>query len=370
MQPPRKILLNPGPATTSESVKEALIQSDICPREKEFGDVMQEITSDLLRVVEGKEDDYVAVLFGGSGTAAMEACVASLPEPGKKILIVENGAYGTRLRQIAEVYGIPVVPFILPYGEFPDTRQIEQKLILEPEVSHIFVVHHETTTGMLNPLEEIAQLAWKHGREVVVDAMSSLGGIPINVQNTPYEYIISSANKCLQGMPGLSFVICKKANLLAAGKKRRSYYLDLPAQYLGFLNTHQMPFTPPVQIVYALRQALREFFQEGQQGRYKRYQENFEILYRGLQNLGFRFLLPREQESGILLAVREIEHPAYSFEAMHDFLYARGFTIYPGKGAREATFRLSILGDLYPTDIQSFLKHLKEYLVIAGIPHG
>lgn len=369
MQPPRKILLNPGPATTSATVKEALVQSDICPREREFGDLMQEIATDLVRVVSGDTDEYVAVLFAGSGTAAMEACVASLPGPGKKILIVENGAYGTRMRQIAEIYEIPVVSYRILYGDYPDLSQVEA-LIAADDISHVFVVHHETTTGMLNPVADISRLAFRYGREIVVDAMSSLGGIPINVQETPYDYIISSANKCLQGMPGLSFVICKRKSLMAGGKKRRSYYLDLPAQYQGFHSTHQMPFTPPVQVAYALRQALREFFAEGQEGRSARYRKNFDILYAGLKALGFGFLLPPEQESGILLAVCEMDHPAFSFDDLHDFLYARGFTIYPGKGAKEATFRLSILGDLYPEDIHSFLKHLKEYLVQSGIPHG
>lgn len=168
-------------------------------------------------------------------------------------------------------------------------------------------------------------------------------------------------------MPGLSFVIFKKALLEKIKGRGRSHYFDIYAQYAGFHNTGQMQFTPPVQVVYALRKAIDLFFEETAEGRIRRYHENYQTLYNGLKKLGFRFLLPEEHQSGILIAIREPQNPEYDFQEMHDYMYERGFTIYPGKGAKEATFRLAVLGDLYKADIESALKTLQEYLKSVNI---
>jgi aspartate aminotransferase-like enzyme len=197
--------------------------------------------------------------------------------------------------------------------------------------------------------------------------MSSYAGLEIDQQQWKAEYIISSSNKCIQGMAGLSFVIFKKTLLDKIKGNARSFYFDLYEQYSGFQKSGQMQFTPPVQVVYALRKAIDEFFIETQEGRLTRYRQNYESLYNGLEKIGFRFLLPDEQQSGILLAVLEPSNSEYSFDAMHDSLYQRNYTIYPGKGAKEATFRLSVLGDLHNRDIEGFLTTLSEYLAYAGI---
>ena len=362
----RNILLNPGPATTSQEVKEAQVVPDICPREQEFGDLLDGIRADLVRIVHG-EADCVAVLFGGSGTAAMEAVVSSVVPPGGRVLVVENGAYGTRFVEIAERHGIDVVSSRIPYGEPPDTNALASLLAINQGITHVFVIHHETTTGMLNPVREIAKVARKHGAAVILDAMSSYAGLPIDLRELPVDYLISSSNKCIQGMAGISFVICRRALLTEANNHSRTYYLDLLEQHRYFEKTRQTRFTPPVQTCYALRRAIDEFFAEGEGGRYARYGHNWELLYRGLASLGFRFLLPREWESGILIAVCEPNHAAYNFNDMHDYLYARGFTIYPGKGAQEATFRLSIIGDLGEEDIGAFLGALSDYLRERGV---
>lgn len=361
----RKILLNPGPATTTDSVKQALVVEDICPREKDFGRVLDSIKDDLVKVVHG-ENDYSAALFTASGTGGLEAAITSAVPGNKKLLVVDNGAYGARMANIATTFGIDVVLYKLAYGDYPDITHLEDLLRTNKEVSHLAVVHHETTTGMLNPVDEICILARKYGVDVIVDCMSSYGGIPIDIKKWDAGYLISSSNKCIQGMPGMVFVIFKKALLPHLKEQKRSFYFNLYNQFVGFEKTGQMQFTPPVQVAYALRQAIDEYFAEGEMTRWNRYQENWNTLYGGLKKLNFEFLLPDEHQSKILLAVKEPTDPRYDFDAMHDYLYQRGFTIYPGKGAREATFRLSILGDLFKEDIENFLKELSTYLTFQS----
>jgi 2-aminoethylphosphonate aminotransferase len=362
----RNILLNPGPATTSDTVKHAMLVPDICPREQEFCDIMNSIKLDLPKVVNG-QDDYVAVLFASSGTGGVESAITSAVPKDGKLLIVENGSYGTRICKIAERYSIPFISYSLAYGDYPDVKAIELLIKNDKSITHLAVIDHETTSGMRNPVQAICDLAHNNNIEVIVDCMSSYAGLEIDLQKWKAEYIISSSNKCIQGMAGLSFVIFRKPLLEKIRGNARSFYFDLYEQYSGFQKSGQMQFTPPVQVVYALRKAIDEFFDETLPGRLERYRQNYESLYNGLKKMGFRFLLPEAEQSGILLAVLEPSNPEYSFDVMHDFLYQRNYTIYPGKGAKEATFRLSILGDLHINDIEGFLTTLNEYLAQAGI---
>ncbi|MBA4056568.1 MAG: 2-aminoethylphosphonate--pyruvate transaminase, partial [Marivirga sp.] len=308
-----------------------------------------------------------AALFTASGTGGLEAAITSTVPKEKKILVIDNGAYGARMASIASTFGIEVVLYKVTYGDFPDLKTIEDLLKNDSKISHLAVVHHETTTGMLNPVQEICDLSRQYAVEVIVDCMSSYAGIPIDVKKWNAGYIISSSNKCIQGMPGMVFVIFKKALLDDLKKQKRSFYFDLYSQFTGFEKTGQMQFTPPVQVAYALRQAIDEYFAEGEMNRWNRYRESWETLYKGLEKLGFSFLLPREHQSCILLAILEPSHSAYNFDAMHDYLFQRGYTIYPGKGAKEATFRLSVLGDISKKDIESFLTELKAYLTSTGV---
>ena len=362
----RKILLNPGPATTTDSVKQAMVVEDICPREKDFGKLLDTIKEDLVKVVHGG-DEYIAGLFTASGTGGLEAAITSAVPKGKKILVVDNGAYGARMASIASTYGIDVVLYKVAYGDYPDVNHIEKLLKDNKDISHIAIVHHETTTGMLNPVQEVCDISKKYGVDVIVDCMSSYAGIPIDIKKWNAGYLISSSNKCIQGMPGMVFVIFRKDRLEQIKVNKRSFYFDLYSQYVGFEKTGQMQFTPPVQVAYALRQAIDEYFKEGEAGRWNRYQENWNTLCEGLKKLGFEFLLPDKYQSKILLAIKEPLGSNYNFDAMHDYLFQRGYTIYPGKGAKEATFRLSVLGDLYKKDIENFLAELKGYLLKAGV---
>ena len=287
----RKILLNPGPATTTDSVKQAMVVEDICPREKEFGKLLDTIKEDLVKVVHGG-DDYIAAIFTASGTGGLEAAITSAVPKGKKILVVDNGAYGARMANIASTFGIDVVLYKLAYGDYPDVNHIEKLLKENKDVSHLAIVHHETTTGMLNPVQEICDVSRKYGVEVIVDCMSSYAGIPIDIKKWGAGYLISSSNKCIQGMPGMVFVIFKKQVLEQIKNHKRSFYFDLYSQYVGFEKTGQMQFTPPVQVAYAFRQAIDEYFDEGESNRWNRYQENWKTLCAGLKKLGFEFLLP------------------------------------------------------------------------------
>ncbi|MCL1911463.1 MAG: 2-aminoethylphosphonate--pyruvate transaminase [Leptospirales bacterium] len=356
----RNILLNPGPGTTSDEVKLAMVTPDICPREEEFCLLMESIKQDLPKIVNAG-DDYTSVLFASSGTGGVEAAITSgVPQDGK-LLVIDNGAYGARIAEIARRYKIDHIIYKIPYGDYPDIHEIE-KIIANEKPTTVAVIDHETTTGMRNPVQELCDIVHSNGAEIVVDCMSSFAGLPIDLQKWQAEYIVSSSNKCIEGMAGLSFVIFKKSLLEKTKDYARSFYFDLYAQYQGFHNTGQMQFTPPVQIVYALRKAVDLFFEETAPERIKRYRENYTTLTEEVKKLGFQFLLEDKYQSGILLAIKEPKNPEYDFTQMHDYMYERGVTIYPGKGAKEKTFRLSVLGNLYPKDIMYAMDILRDYL--------
>jgi 2-aminoethylphosphonate-pyruvate transaminase len=360
----RRVLLNPGPATTTDSVKLAMVVEDICPRESEFGDLVEGIRTDLVAIVHGRET-HEAVLFASSGTGAVEACLSSVVPHDKAVLIISNGAYGKRMQEICDGFGVAHVDYNVSWGDAIQCDMLESLVEQQRStLSHIAFVHHETTIGILNPIEAVAAIAHAHGLELIVDAMSSFAGIPIDVRTSGVEYLISSSNKCIQGMAGVSFVLCNRKSLEATQHYPiRNYYFNLYRNYRFFRQQRQMQFTPPVQILYALRQAINEYVVEGELKRFERYDGMYKTLCEGLRGLGFQFLVDEAHRARILTAIIEPGDPRYSFETMHDFLYARGFTIYPGKGAKQDTFRLATMGALTNADIEQFLVCLREYLV-------
>jgi 2-aminoethylphosphonate aminotransferase len=356
------ILLNPGPANTTETVKRALTKPDICPREAEFGAVLAGVRDNLTRVVTSNPA-FISVMFTGSGTAAVEAAIASAVPADGRLLVIDNGAYGTRMAQIAQAYGISHDVERFGVGGYPDLDRIATCL-RERRYSQLAVVHHETSTGMLNPIGELAALCRQREVELIVDAMSSYAGIPIDVDALGIDFLASSSNKCIQGMAGLGFVICRRDRLAKMQHvPGRSFYLSMAGQHRFLEQSGQMQFTPPVQIIYALEQALTEFFAEGgATARHRRYVQNWEALDTGVRGLGFRRLLPEAILSRILTAYIEPDHANYSFDAMHDRLYAKGFTIYPGKGAQQDTFRLANMGAVDASDMRAFVAALAETL--------
>ncbi len=359
----RKILLNPGPATTSDTVKYAQVVSDICPREQEFGEVLTSLRRDLLQVINASEKLYTTVLFGGSGTAVMEAIISSVMFPGSKLLILVNGAYGQRMCEIADTYNLSYEALKMEWGEPLDFEEAA-RIIEDKSIDHVAMVHHETTTGILNPLKKFMKFKNKYGCTLILDAISSYAGVQIDLNETPIEYLMSTSNKCLQGMPGVAFAVCNKESLGALESvKPRSYYLDLYKQYRNLEDKNQTRFTPPVQTIYAMRAALAELMTEGLNKRISRYENNWLTLKKGLERIGFKFLLDPIDESKILLTIIEPNNENFNFETLHDELYSKGFTIYPGKINKDKTFRLSILGELKQQDIKLFLTTLNEILI-------
>jgi 2-aminoethylphosphonate aminotransferase len=368
------ILLNPGPANTTETVKQAMTRPDICPREREFGDLMGRVRDGVTRVVTSSHE-YTSVLFTGSGTAAVEAAIASAVPANGRLLVIDNGSYGTRMAQIAEAYGMRYDVESFGVGGYPDVNRIAARIKHceqnGPRYTQLAVVHHETSTGMMNPVDQLGALCQDHDIELIVDAMSSYAGIPIDIEHMGASFLISSSNKCIQGMAGIGFVICKRERVERMQHiPGRSMYLSMAAQHRYFEREHQMQFTPPVQVLYALDQALVEYEAEGGAARHARYMANWEALDGGIRGLGFRRLLPEAILSRILTAYLEPDHPRYSFDDMHDRLYAQGFTIYPGKGANRATFRLANMGAVAPDDMRAFVKAMAGTLSAMGVEMG
>lgn len=363
----RNILLNPGPATTSNSVKYAQVVPDICPREEEFGSVMEFISKELTGLV-GDNDKYTTVLFGGSGTAAVESILSSVVS-NDKILIINNGAYGKRMCEIAEAYNLNYIEYKSSEIDKIDITKLEnilkeynERKDSDLKISHLAIVHHETTTGILNDIKEVGDICKKYNVDMIVDAMSSFAGIPINMDEMNIKYLASSSNKCIQGMAGVSFVIANKEALENAKNiNPKNLYLNLYKQYSYFKENYQMRFTPPVQVLYALKQAIVEAKEETIDKRSRRYRQCCKILWDGLDEIGLKRLVSKENSSMILTSIIEPKCEKYNFNDLHDYLYSRGFTIYPGKVALKNTFRIANIGEIYPEDMKRFISILKEY---------
>ena len=356
----QNILLNPGPATTTPTVKLAQVVDDICPREKEFGDLMEWVSNELTSIIADTKD-YTTILFGGSGTAAVEAILTSIVPDGKKVVIVNNGAYGKRMCQIAQRFGIDYIEFQSSPIEPIDLNKLEEVIQSNDNISHLAVIHNETTTGLLNDLDDLGELAKRYNLEFIVDAMSSYAALSIDMQKQNITYLAASSNKNIQGMAGVGFVIAKKDALKSLKDiKPRGFYLSLYEQYQNFIKSHQMRFTPPVQTLYALKQAIVEAKEEGIENRYKRYAKSWQTLTDGLKELGLKYLVDDRYHSKIITSIFIPE--GIDFNDLHDFFYEKRFTIYPGKVEEFNTFRVANIGDIDYRDMERFLSLLQGYL--------
>lgn len=364
----RNVLLNPGPATTTDTVKLAQIVPDICPREKEFADLMKGFRSDILKTVHADPAAYTAVLFCGSGTLNMDVCLNSLLPADAKALIVNNGAYSSRAVEICKAYGLNHIDLRFPVDELPDLTRVEAVLKENPDIRLVYTTHNETGTGICNPIREIGALAHRYGATFVVDTTSTLAMRPIDVARDNIDFCMASAQKGIMAMTGLSFVI-GRTDLIVASKDypKRSYYCNLYLQYEYFEKTGQMHFTPPVQTVYAAVQGLKEYFAEGEIAKWERHKSVFEAIHTGLAELGFKDVIRREWQSGLVVSVLYPDDPNWDFMKVHDYCYERGFTIYPGKIASTNTFRLCSLGAIDEADIKAFFKVFKEALIALEI---
>lgn len=359
----RNVLLNPGPSTTTDSVKMAQIVPDICPREKEFGALMKGLREDLVKIVHGDLNEYTSVLFCGSGTINIDVCINSLVPEGKKVLVVNNGAYSTRAVEVCQYYGLDYIDLRFPVDERPDLTVVEETLRKNPEIALVHTTHNETGTGILNPIREIGSLAHKYGAIFTVDTTSTYAMRPINVHEDNIDFCMASAQKGLMAFTGLSFVVGKKA-LIEESKNypKRSYYCNLYMQYDFFERTGEMHFTPPVQTIYATIQALREYWAEGEDAKWARHTRVFNAINTGLDELGFRQVIKPEWRAGLVSSAIYPDDPNWSFENVHDYCYEHGFTIYPGKISTTNTFRLCALGAIDEQDIKDFFVVFKAAL--------
>lgn len=364
----RNVLLNPGPATTTDTVKMAQVVPDICPREKEFAGMMKQLRADLLRIAHAPADKFTSVLFCGSGTINIDICLNSLLPEGKKVLVVNNGAYSSRAVEICQYYGLPYIDLKSSVFEQPDLAAVEKALNENPDVAVVYTTHHETGTGVLNPIREIGAMAHQHGAIFVVDTTSSLGMIPFDMVQDNVDFCMASAQKGLMAMTGLSFIIGNEAEIRKSKDyPKRSYYCNLYLQYDFFERTGEMHFTPPVQTIYATMQALKEYFEVGEKEKFARHHRVIEAIHKGLEEMGLKEVIRRDIQSGLVASVLYPNDPNWDFERVHDYCYEHGFTIYPGKISTTNTFRLCALGTIDTPDIEAFFKVLKEAFEKLGI---
>ena len=370
----RNVLLNPGPSTTTDTVKYAQVVPDICPREKEFGGLMKGLREDLVKIVHGDVQEYTAVLFCGSGTINMDVCLNSLLPEGKKILVVNNGAYSSRAVEICDYYGLPHINLQFHVDQLPDLKTVEEILNENPDIALVYTTHNETGTGILNPIREIGALAHKYGAVFAVDTTSTYAMRPINVYEDNIDFCMASAQKGLQAFTGLSYVVGKRS-IIEESKNypKRSYYCNLYMQYDFFERTGEMHFTPPVQTIYATLQALKEYWAEGEDEKWSRHTRVFNAINEGLAELGFRQVIKPEWRAGLVASAIYPDDENWSFEKVHDYCYERGFTIYPGKISTTNTFRLCALGAIDEKDVRDFFvvfkKALKNYDVTVPVKY-
>lgn len=353
------LLLTPGPLSTTKSVRAALLR-DWCTWDDDYNRVVENIRTRLTELA-SRQKGYTCVLMQGSGTFSVESVVSSaLPSHGK-LLVLSNGAYGDRIVKIAGYYRIPVI--VQDSGEIgvPDLELLRHHLESDPAITHVAVVHCETTTGMLNPVREIGAIVKQFGKTYIVDGMSSFGGIPIDMAEIQADFLVSSANKCIQGVPGFGFVLARREAMEATQAWARSLSLDMYDQWLTMERGNgKWRFTSPTHVVRAFAQALDELDEEGLTRRCRRYSDNQRRLVEGMRALGFETLLPDVLQSPIITSFLSPEDPGYSFSSFYDALKKRGFVVYPGKVTAADTFRIGNIGDVHSDDIDRLLAAVKE----------
>lgn len=351
------ILLNPGPVNVSPRVQQALLRGDLCHREEEFSDLLAAVRAKLLRAF--APTGYAAVPLSGSGTLAVEAMVSSALPEGRKLLVINNGVYGERMLRMAEAHRIPTVELRYGWTDRPDLGQIEDTLKTDPTIAAVALVHHETTTGLLNLVTEVGAITRQTGRLLLLDAVSALGGEELDLVRDGVDLCACTANKCIQGLPGVAFVLARNETMSAMQTyPRRSLYLHLPGHWEAH-ERRSIPFTPSVQAWYALDEALDELLEEGVAARVQRYQKAASLLREGFSRMGLRFLLPVEYQANSLTSLLLPEGMTY--QRLHDNLKERGFVIYEGQGKLQAgIFRVANMGHLTEDDFRRFLQALEE----------
>jgi len=362
-----KTLFTPGPLTTSRTVKQALLR-DLGSRDYEFISIVADVRQRLLEIGGVAENGYEAIIMQGSGTFSLESVVSStIPRTGK-LLVIINGAYGRRIAQIAGVYDIEVVPLTYPENRKPELAELEAALSADEAITSVAVIHCETTTGLINPIKEIGEIVKRFDKDYFVDAMSSFGAIPFNLVECGIDYLVSSANKCIEGIPGFGIILVKRDTLLKTEGYARTFSLDLLAQLLRLEKDGQFRFTPPTHSLIAYHQALLELEAEGGvEGRGGRYRDNCRILVDGMRALGFQTLLPDELQAPIIVTFHMPADPRFDFQVFYDRMRERGYVIYPGKLTVADSFRIGCIGRLGAEQMEGALRAVEEILSEMGV---
>lgn len=360
------LLLTPGPLTTSEATRRALLD-DHGSRDPAFVARLQSVRERLTALLDAR-GAFTCVPMQGSGTFAVEAMIGTLTPPGGGVLVCVNGAYGERAAELAERAGRRVTRLGFGETEPVSPARLAAALAADPTLQHVVLIHSETTTGLVNPVEAVADVVHAAGRRLLIDAMSSFGALPLTGR-APIDGVAASANKCLEGVPGLAFVIARVEALAPCAGRCHSVSLDLHAQWRRLEQDGQLRFTPPTHVIAALDAALTQHAEEGGvAGRGARYAQNRDVLLRGLRRLGLRTLLPEAHQGPIIVTVYTPNHPNFSFGRLYDALAARGFLIYPGKLTAADTFRIGCIGQVFPDDVRRLLVALGEALHAQGVP--
>ncbi len=360
--PKDKVLFTPGPLTTSLTVKRAMLR-DLGSRDDEFIGIVRNVRHRLLELGGVRPGEYEAILMQGSGTFAVESVISSVIPPDGKLLVIVNGAYGRRIEQMARILKIECLALIFPEDGLPVLSDVEAALAADRQITHVAVIHCETTTGLINPIKPIGMLAQKYGKRYIVDAMSSFGAVPINLAECSIDYLVSSANKCIEGVPGFAFVLARREALMTAEGYARSLSLDLLSQWRGLETDGQFRFTPPTHALLAFREALDELDEEdGVEGRGRRYRTNYETLVVGMRALGFEEYLQPELQGYIITSFRYPTDPHFNFKEFYERLSAQGFVIYPGKLSHADCFRIGTVGRIHESDVRDLLAVIRATL--------
>jgi len=359
------LLLTPGPITTTLSVKEAMLR-DWCTWDEDYNLLIQKLRKDLVSLSVSNDaalKEHTAVLMQGSGTFAVESVIGSVIPKNGKLLVLENGAYGKRILQITDVLGIDSSEISAKETEIFDLDRLREVLENDSGITHVAVVHCETTTGIINDIKAIGEIVKKFGKIYIVDAMSSFGGIPFCVDEIGIDFMISSANKCIQGVPGLGFIIARRCSLEKCAGLARSVALDLYDQWKTMEDSDgKWRFTSPTHVVRAFIEAMKELEDEGGVAvRYKRYKTNHDKLVAGMETLGFKALLSTEIQSPIITSFFYPDSQAFNFKDFYEFIKAEGYVLYPGKISEIETFRIGNIGEVCENDIDGLLKAVAKY---------
>jgi 2-aminoethylphosphonate-pyruvate transaminase len=362
------LLLTPGPLSTTNSVRQAMLR-DWCTWDTEYNQLVQEIRNRLVKLASAQKESYTAVLMQGSGSFSVEATVGTVvPRTGAKLLVAVNGAYGQRISEMSDILGIETTIVSADEREPIRPEVMERCLQRDAAITHVAVVHCETTTGMLNPVEDVCRIAKKYGKVTIVDAMSSFGGIPMDIHDWHIDFLISSANKCIQGVPGFGFVIAKRDELAKCKGNARSLSLDLYDQH-ETMEQHKgkWRFTSPTHVVRAFYQALLELEAEGGiEARFERYKQNQERLTAGMKKIGFRALLEQRHQSPIITSFCYPDDSEFTFQRFYESLKKYGFVIYPGKISQVDTFRIGNIGEVHLADIERLLEAVQTTIQLKG----